>query len=523
MTQWLVDTTLYTGLLIGAVLLLRRPVARSFGPQIAYALWALPLLRLFLPPLVLPASLAPQPESITAAPLMLAAVETSPFDEAAMPVAEATFALAWSDLLVPLWLGGAMAFLVWRTITYRRMRHEVLAEARPVGEVGRIRLVETPAVGAPVAFGVLDKVVALPPLFMAQRDRTARDLAITHELAHHRGHDLAANFAAQVLLALHWFNPLAWLGWRAMRRDQEAACDARVMAGQGREERARYAALIAGIAAGPRLALTAPMACPVLGEASIVHRLRSLSRADLSPRRRWMGRALLATSALALPLTASISYAAEAQEEGTLTLPPAPVAPPAPPAPPLPPEAIEAPEPPEAPEAPEPPERPGAPGAQRQYHVHRIIRGEPEAADAEAFAREMERFAQRMERFADLDEERIEREAERIERQAERAEREAERAANRQIRVQTTIRPRIADAEARADSFLMSCTGSEPRNAEEREQLAMRCETRIAARTRDGLQEARRAIASNRDMPEDIRGEILRELDREIARLGDRS
>ena len=83
-------------------------------------------------------------------------------------------------------------------------------------------------------------------------------------------------WAAQVLLALHWFNPLAWYGWRAMRRDQEAACDARVLAGRDREERVRYAALIAGVATGPRPiafrgALAAPMACPVLGERSIGH------------------------------------------------------------------------------------------------------------------------------------------------------------------------------------------------------------------------------------------------------------
>jgi beta-lactamase regulating signal transducer with metallopeptidase domain len=296
MTQWLLDTTLYTGLLIALVLVLRRPVARAFGPQIAYALWALPLLRLALPPIVLPASLAPEPESATAAPALLAAHETGSFDSVALPAPEATFVLSWSEILLPLWLGGALTFLVWRTVTYRRMRREVLAQARTVGQVASIRLVETPAVGSPVAFGVLDKIVALPPLFMAQRDLVGRDLAIAHELAHHRSNDLLVNFAAQALLALHWCNPVAWLGWRAMRRDQEAACDARVMAGHGREERARYAALIVGIAAGPRLALTAPMACPVLGEASIVHRLRSLSRQDLSPRRRWIGRAMLATS-----------------------------------------------------------------------------------------------------------------------------------------------------------------------------------------------------------------------------------
>jgi beta-lactamase regulating signal transducer with metallopeptidase domain len=248
MTSWLMDTLLYTGLLIALVLLLRRPVAREFGPRIAYALWALPVLRLLLPPVVLPASMAPAEPEASADAVMAMAMTA---DATAGPVAapEATFEVA--DLLLPLWLVGAALFLAWRIATYLRMRRELLAEARPVGEVGRIRIVETPAVGSPVAFGVTDKVIALPPRFMAMEDRAARDLAIAHELEHHRGYDLIANFAAQPLLALHWFNPLAWFGWRAMRRDQEAACDARVLEGHGHEVRAAYAGVIAGFAAGP--------------------------------------------------------------------------------------------------------------------------------------------------------------------------------------------------------------------------------------------------------------------------------
>src|SRR5688572_23998409 len=296
MTGWLLDTLLYTGVLIALVLVLRRPVSHHFGPQLAYALWGLPFLRLLLPPVVLPASLAPEP---AVAPVhdAVPAAGSSDWVEAAAtatpPVPPADFGLSasapaaasappaweWSDLgaaVLWLWLASAVAFLGWRIVMYRRMRAELLADARPVGEIGKVRLVETPAINAPVAFGVLDKVIALPPLFMAQPDTLARDLAIQHELQHHRGNDLLANMAAQALLALHWFNPLAWYGWRAMRRDQEAACDARVLAGRSREERIRYAKLIAGIATGPRPllisgALAAPMACPVLGERSIVH------------------------------------------------------------------------------------------------------------------------------------------------------------------------------------------------------------------------------------------------------------
>lgn len=313
LTGWLFQTWLASAGLIALVLAVRGAMARRFGARIAYGLWALPLLRLGLPPIVLPAWLAPPVEGAAGTPPVTIVV----MDQAAP--AEAGF--DWTGAGLTLWLGGALGLLAWRVVTYRAMRRRLLADARPVGFAGRVRLVETPAVHAPVAFGVADKVVALPPGFMAWPDRTGRDLVIAHELAHHAGHDLLANFAAQAVLALHWFDPLAWIGWRAMRRDQEAACDARVLAGRDRATRAAYGRLVASFATGGRMALAAPMAGPqMFGERSILHRLRSLTMNEPDGKQRRLGRVLLGAAVLALPATASISRAA-------------PEAPPAPPAP----------------------------------------------------------------------------------------------------------------------------------------------------------------------------------------------
>ena len=63
------DTLFWTGALIVAVLALRRPVSRHFGARAAYALWALPFLRLILPPIVLPAAIAPEPVASVPIPL----------------------------------------------------------------------------------------------------------------------------------------------------------------------------------------------------------------------------------------------------------------------------------------------------------------------------------------------------------------------------------------------------------------------------------------------------------------------
>jgi beta-lactamase regulating signal transducer with metallopeptidase domain len=582
MIGWLLDTLLYTGLLIALVLVLRRPVGKWFGPQLAYTLWALPFLRLLLPPIVLPASFAPAPEPVLAAVTSVPAsasipataeiltavvVVRAPAPAAAVPEWTAAPAWEWADLLAigfSVWLGGALAFLAWRVVTYRRMRRELLADARAVGEIGKVRLVETPAIAAPVAFGVRDKVIALPPLFMAQPDIMARDLAIAHELAHHRGHDLLANFAAQALLALHWCNPLAWYGWRAMRRDQEAACDARVVAGRGREERALYAALIADIAAGPRLALAAPMACPVLGDKSIIHRLKSLSMSDMSPRRRLLGRSLVGAAALALPLTASFSYAS-AQVTDPLT-PPMPVEPSAAP------ETVRAfgdvsaPETPATPDA-VPAESPegrhivlrrqgedgkpvlreftlrredGAPMPPNAPHFE--FHGQGNWADPD-FEAKMEAWGQEMEKWGKEWGEKWGRQySEQAQAQAAQARAQAAqernqalaeaaqaRSAARAEAAQARSEARVESAQARAQALawndtpriVRNCDGNErggPRTENGRKVVVI-CQPQVSVQLRSSLRQARDSIASNPQLSPDIRDEILADLDDEIERI----
>lgn len=317
---FLFDTLLWTGALIALVMVLRRPVAHHFGAGTAYALWFLPLARLVIPPFTLPSWMRPEEQGASVADPAFEPVMDATLAPGAEPGLSEPVVLMASeqpvDFLTPLlvlWLGGAIVMLVRRFWLYFELRRELLLDARPVGEVGSIRLIETPAISGPMAFGVIDRVVALPDGFMASRERCRRDLAIEHELAHHRGGDLLVNMAVQPLFAIHWFNPLGWVGWHALRRDQEAYCDARVVAARPREERAAYAGVIADFARrpaiAPRPALAAPMACPVLGDKSIIHRLRSLSMSDISPRRRLAGRVAITSAFLAVPLTASIVYA----------------------------------------------------------------------------------------------------------------------------------------------------------------------------------------------------------------------
>ena len=86
----------------------------------------------------------------------------------------------------------------------------------------------------------------------------------------------------------------------------------------------------------PNVALAAPMACPVLGDKSIIQRLRSIKMNNHSNSQRWLGRGVLAAALLAMPLSATISYAEPAPAPEVAPIPPLPPVPPVPPVPPAP-------------------------------------------------------------------------------------------------------------------------------------------------------------------------------------------
>lgn len=501
--SWLLDTLVWTGALIALVLLLRRPVARIFGAQAAYALWLLPMARLVLPPFVLPAWMAPVAEAQPAAPTddIIYIVATTPVE----PDTSLLSSIDWGSVLLAVWLTGALAFIVARVRAYCRMRDVLLANSANVGEVGKVRLVETPLIEAPIAFGVRERIVALPEGFLDRTEARTRDLALDHELAHHRGRDLLANFLVQPLFALHWFNPLGYLGWHALRSDQEAACDARVIRDRTREERIRYAEVIAGFATGPRLALSAPMACPVLGDKSIIHRLRSLTMSDISARRRMASRIGFVAAVLALPLTATISYA-EAGEE---------LAAPAPPAPPA------------APDAPIPPDAPEAPAAPGEVHV--IVNSDGDGDEARTEERVIETVdkdgQKRIKRVkivhADgkelTDEERAELKAEIAEAMADM---HAGLAEAREAHKLAMIH--MNDETGNMAKIEVKCDGDEPvteKAGPQGTKIVMICKTAIAASAINGLKQARDEIAGNEEMDDEIRAQVLKALDDEIAKF----
>lgn len=257
---WGAEALLASALLMALVLLVRGPVRRVFGPQIAYGLWALPAMRLVLPPMpaswreqaAMPISRAGDAVTVLILP-GTAPVAAAPAMAAAAPVAATGFdgsGIDWLAIGAGLWLAGALAFFVHHCLSHRRFCRRLLRDARLLDRIDGVAVVESRHAAGPLAFGIKRRFVAFPRDFDERYDADERSLALAHELGHHQRGDLAANWAALAVLALHWFNPLAWRAFRAFRADQELANDARVLAGRSRADRHIYACAIVKAAHG---------------------------------------------------------------------------------------------------------------------------------------------------------------------------------------------------------------------------------------------------------------------------------
>lgn len=304
MSVWLAETLIATTLLMALVMLLRRPVARLLGAGVAYWLWALPFARMILPAL-------PQ-EIVQPSPLHMAV------DQAGLPalltLEKSTQAIVlehsfpWMEAVVALWLLGAILFATVHVAVYFRFRRHMLRGATPWAQEGRIRLITSPNVSGPLAFGVLTPYIVLPTDFALRYDPLEQDMAIAHERAHHDHGDLAANMVALALLALHWCNPVAWIAYRAYRADQETACDARVLALYGRDNAHAYGRAILKAAGGRHFAA----ACHLTRITTLKGRLKMLSTHEDSLRQiSWGMAAVAVVTAIGLALTASGSRAAQ--------------------------------------------------------------------------------------------------------------------------------------------------------------------------------------------------------------------
>ncbi len=312
MIAWAVEAVVASTALMLLVMILRRPVAEHFGAQAAYALWALPALRMVLPPLTIGLGtsapmLAVEPVSGSISDIVhssIVAGGASAHAAAVVPMSDGLGSAGWIALVVLIWLAGAGLFLIGHVWGYRRFRAHLLAGATAMGEVAPgVALLASPRATGPMAFGLRQRLIVFPADASNRFDSDEHALALAHELAHHRRGDLVANAFALLVVALHWWNPVAWAAYRLFRADQEVACDAQVVAEARRRGLGQaYGRTLIKAATNREFAI----ACHLTSVETLKRRLAMLAKAAPSTSRRRLGLALIGGTTLGgLALTAS--------------------------------------------------------------------------------------------------------------------------------------------------------------------------------------------------------------------------
>ena len=271
----ILNMSISAGILILAVLLLRLFFRRA-PKWVSVLLWGLVAVRLILP--FVPESslsLMPKAEWVTldtfyteentffdSVPADRIKIDTEIVEDVVYyykvvePPIEIHRGVSPVFLMNCIWLAGVAAMLVYMLVSYIRVMRCVRG-ARQF----RDNIYTSESVSSPFVLGLIRPRIYLPE----NMDAVSMSYVIAHEEAHLRRLDHLWKPFGFLLLAVHWFNPLIWIGYILLCRDIEMACDERVVRGMNEEERADYSEALLECSVNRKIISACPLAFGEIG------------------------------------------------------------------------------------------------------------------------------------------------------------------------------------------------------------------------------------------------------------------
>lgn len=274
----IVNRSIAASWIVIAVLILRFCLKKA-PKWVNVLLWGIVAVRLIFPFSIESAlSLIPSAETVSPSIMM----ETAPsvqtgvpaLDQVINPVIDHSLAPApgasanplqiWIPVLTVIWLLGVAALFLYSAVSYRRLRRRVCEAV-----ILRDNIYQSENVCSPFVLGIIRPKIYLP----YHMDKREMDHVIAHEQTHIRRRDHWWKPLGFLLLTVHWFNPLLWLGYILLCRDIELACDEKVIREMGNEQRADYTQALVSCSVSRRSIAACPLA---FGEVGIKERVKSV-------------------------------------------------------------------------------------------------------------------------------------------------------------------------------------------------------------------------------------------------------
>ena len=274
----IVNMSISASWLVLAVVLLRLVLKRA-PKWVSVLLWGFVAIRLICPfSIESMLSLIPSAETVSPEIMMDWTPEISTgigsVDTVINPIITQTFAPnpATSanplQILIPVagifWLAGIVALLLYTAVSYFLLRRKVATAV-----LLRNNIYQSENVASPFVLGIIKPKIYLP------FEMDSRNIAyvIAHEEAHICRKDHWWKPVGFLLLALHWFNPLMWLGYILLCRDIELACDEKVIGSMDSEAKADYSQALVACSVSHRSIAACPLA---FGEVGVKERVKSV-------------------------------------------------------------------------------------------------------------------------------------------------------------------------------------------------------------------------------------------------------
>lgn len=260
-----------SGAVIGGILILLHPLTRKyFSKTWNYYIWLILAFRLLIPagfgvsffhisyPVFNGENIAVAKEAEDGGTTEPAIEEVDKIEEGemvertdAIPPAEPSFAGQRKPgitegqivyVLGILWLLGALTAFLLKLVRYQRMLKRTKVFCRPVADGDtvvtanvvalrmnlrkNIAVYESPKISGPVTMGLFNPFVVLP---IEERKVGESALILHHEMLHIKRKDLWYKWFWQLILCVHWFNPVLYKAQKIFSEDCELSCDEQIL------------------------------------------------------------------------------------------------------------------------------------------------------------------------------------------------------------------------------------------------------------------------------------------------------
>lgn len=258
------------------IFLFLRPVLKKFPRIFSYLLWGIVLLRLLCPvsfqssisilklssapfmSVFFPASEAETVNEETFEYVILDEEVVLPEEKVTQTVVnggmaedsrdylpvEVTKIPVYRWLLPVIWFIGIGVMMGYGVSSYISLKRKLIGAVEERDEIYSCDYIKTAFV-----LGFLFPRIYIP----SDLEESKKEFVILHEQVHIRRKDFFFRLLAYLALAVHWFNPLAWVAFYLSGVDMEVSCDEAVMGKAKKDIRKEYAAALLEIATGKHI------------------------------------------------------------------------------------------------------------------------------------------------------------------------------------------------------------------------------------------------------------------------------